>query len=237
MNKVKTGITFLDEMLNGGFDNDIITTIYGPSGSGKTNICLIFSNYLASNNKKVLYIDTENSFSIERLSQINPKYMEILSRLIFLNPKNFYEQTKAIELIDTYFKEGISAIIIDSITMLYRLELGKNDIYEINRKLGRQLLRLSIIAKSRKIPVIITTQVYSDLNNDIRMVGGDILSYISKCILELKMPKKRIPNVRIIRLKKHRSLPEGITKQFIITSRGLFSYKKEDKNEMSFLRE
>ena len=35
--KISSGIDFLDKLLEGGYDRDIVTTIYGPSGSGKTN--------------------------------------------------------------------------------------------------------------------------------------------------------------------------------------------------------
>jgi len=48
------------------------------------------------------------------------------------------------------------------------------------------------------------------------MVGGDILKYWSKCIIELKIEGKRRKAI----LKKHRSLPEK-TLNFEITNKGI----------------
>ena len=36
-----TGAEVLDMLLEGGYENSIIHTLYGPAGSGKTNICMI----------------------------------------------------------------------------------------------------------------------------------------------------------------------------------------------------
>ena len=39
--RIPTGSKILDRMLNGGYEQDIITTIYGPAGSGKTVLCML----------------------------------------------------------------------------------------------------------------------------------------------------------------------------------------------------
>ncbi|MBI4983101.1 hypothetical protein HZC32_00450 [Candidatus Woesearchaeota archaeon] len=62
MPKLSTGIDFLDRLMLGGYDGDIITTVYGPSGCGKTNLCLIAAVNVASKGKKVLFLDTEGLF-------------------------------------------------------------------------------------------------------------------------------------------------------------------------------
>ena len=85
--KISSGSTDLDEWLAGGYENDIITTLYGPAGSGKTNLCLIAAANLASQGKKVIFIDTEGGFSIERLKQIageNGEYEKVLKNLIYI---------------------------------------------------------------------------------------------------------------------------------------------------------
>ena len=68
--KIPSGSKVLDRMLNEGYEKDVITTIYGPAGSGKTVLCMLCSINMCRNKKKVIYVDTENSFSIERLKQI-----------------------------------------------------------------------------------------------------------------------------------------------------------------------
>ncbi|HDP73898.1 MAG TPA: DNA repair and recombination protein RadB [Candidatus Woesearchaeota archaeon] len=234
--KQGTGISFLDDVLKGGFDSDTITTIYGPPGSGKTNICIVFSNHIAKNGK-IIYIDTENGFSIDRLRQINSSFEQVIQNIIFLTPKTFEEQTKAIELLDKEFSQDIKAIVIDSIALLYRLEIGKSsDVYEVNKQLGKQLLKLSVISREKSVPVVITTQVYSDFSkaNELRLIGGDIISYISKTIIELGFPKGiKIPGARFLEVKKHRTIAESTRREFAIKERGVFGELKPKEKKVS----
>ena len=81
MAKVPTGSDVLDSLLEGGYETDVITTIYGPAGSGKTVLCLLCSIYVAKSGKKVVYVDSEGGFSLERFRQIclsiNQEYKKI----------------------------------------------------------------------------------------------------------------------------------------------------------------
>ena len=74
------------------------------------------------------------------------------------------------------------------------------------------------IARKHNIPVILTNQVYSDFDtpDSVKMVGGDILRYSSKSLIELlKFKTKRKAVVR-----KHRSLPENKEVLFEIVEKG-----------------
>ena len=220
MQKITTGALFLDTFLGGGYDDDVVTTIYGPSGSGKTNLCLVTAVAIARSGKKVLVMDTEGGIAVERIKQICPEYQQILERIIFFNPMTFEEQKETFEHLRTVVNEHIGLIIVDSISMLYRLELGRSeDVYETNSSLGRQIAWLVEIARRKHIPVLLTTQVYSDFDNrdKVKIVGGDLLKYGSKCLMELV----KFNNVRGVVLRKHRSLPEGKELKFQIVQRGL----------------
>jgi len=145
---------------------------------------------------------------------------------------NFDEQKKIFEKIfDKIKKEHVSLIIIDGITMLYRLELGdarKDDekVKAVNKELARQMSILAEVSQKQGIPVIITNQVYSEFlsEDDLRkgikkgtnLVGGDLLKYWSKCIIELESDGGRRKAI----LKKHRSLPEKELK-FEIIDKGI----------------
>lgn len=221
-NKVSSGTEVIEALIDGGYESDIVTTIYGPAGSGKTNIALIAAVSVAKEGKKVIYIDTEGGFSIARLNQLTSNSKKILNNILFLKPTKFSEQKKAFEkLKDVVNKREIGLVIVDTIAMLYRLELGKNeDVYEVNRELGKQLAYLTEIARKKNIPVIVTNQVYSNFDDrdKIRMVGGDILKYGSKCLIELQITPD---NKRRAILKKHRSLPEDKEVVFEIKEKGL----------------
>lgn len=224
--RIPSGSKILDRMLEGGYETDIITTIYGPAGSGKTVLCLLCAINIARNNKKVIYIDTENSFSIERLKQIALDYKKILNQMVFLRPASFEEQKKIFEKLKDIVNDKIGLIVFDTIAMLYRLELGKsNDIYEVNRELGRQIAYLTEIARRKNIPVLITNQVYADFEDKekVNIVGGDLLKYGSKCLIELQITPSG--NRRAI-LKKHRSIAEEKEITFKIVQGGVIGTKE-----------
>lgn len=227
--RIPSGVEAMDELLGGGYETDAVTTIYGPAGSGKTNLALLASIKVASSGKKVIYIDTEGGFSVERLKQLTADSKNVLSNILFLKPTRFSEQRKAFEkLRDVVNKRDVGLIVVDTIAMLYRLELGKSeDIYEINRELGAQLASLTEIVRKKSVPVIIINQVYSsfDDTNRVKMVGGDIMKYGSKCLVELQhLPNGRRKAI----LKKHRSLPEDREVMFEITEKELKTIKEKE---------
>ncbi|MFH1589994.1 MAG: DNA repair and recombination protein RadB [archaeon] len=227
-NRISTGSQLFDDLLNGGYEKDILTTIYGPAGSGKTNLCLMaLANF--KSDKKIIYIDTEGSFSSERLKQITPNYKELMSRMVFFKPTNFDEQKEFFSKLKEVINQNIGLIILDSVAMLYRLEIGKSkNVYNVNKELGLQLSYLTEIARKKNIPVLITNQVYADFDNkdQIKMVGGDILKYSSKCLIELQ----KTDVVRTFILRKHRSLPDGKQIFFKIVNEGVEEIKKEELN-------
>lgn len=235
--KIPSGSKDMDDWLEGGYDTDTITTFYGPAGSGKTNLCLIAASNQASKGKKVIFIDTEGGFSMERLNQLTS--YDSMKNVWLLRATNFSEQCDAFDKISRLLKKDVSLIVIDGIAMLYRLELAeanqeqnKNKVFSINEKLAKQMRMLNEIARKKQIPVLITNQVYSEfLSRDdfesgkekkVIMVGGDILKYWSKCIIELQYVSQ---NKRKAILKKHRSLPE---KEFVfeIYDKGIMKEKK-----------
>ena len=207
--KIGSGCAAMDWLLEGGYERDVLTTIYGGPGTGKTNFLLLaLANSPQLARKRLIYIDTEGNFSVARLKQLTPDYEEVLRRVILLKPTTFEEQRTAFEKLRRIVNEKVGAIMLDGAAMLYRLELVSKDAKEASRELGLQLSFLAEISRKKQIPVLVTNQIYADLEADeqrTRMVGGDILRYASKCLIELK----KLPDgTRVAILKKHRSLPE-----------------------------
>lgn len=225
--KISTGSEDFDLFLGGGYESGIVTTLYGPAGSGKTNFCIMLSASLAKKGKKVIYIDTEGGFSFDRLNQIDTNCSKYLDKIFFLKPTNFEEQGQSFEklrgIIESFKDKPefpIGAIIIDTISMLYRIALGQaNDVYNINKELGAQVSYLTEIARKKNIPIIITNQVYSDFErkDEVKLVGGDILKYGSKAMIELKNFK----NARGAIIIKHRSISENSKFLFKIVDSGI----------------
>lgn len=224
--KVSSSSEVIDKLLQGGFEKDVITTVYGPAGSGKTLLCLLALVNIAKSGKKVVYIDTEGGFSVERLRQIDDNYKKILDNIVFLRPTSFKEQKSEFEKLKRVINDKVGLVIVDTIAMLYRLELGKaEEVYEINRELGRQLSYLAAIARKKNIPIIITNQVYADFDDKdkVNLVGGDLLKYSSKCLIELQITPD---GSRRAILRKHRSIAEENEALFKIVEKGLIPAKE-----------
>ena len=235
--KISAGSYDLNKWLFGGYEKDIITTIFGPAGSGKTNFCILAAVSQAKKGNKIIYIDTEGGFSVERFRQLaGEEYQETLKNILLLKPTSLQEQKQAfLQLLKEMKSKTINLIIVDGMTMLYRLELAearedteksREKIQEINSQLAKQMRVLAEIARKKDIPVLVTNQVYSEFLSEeefragkergVAMVGGDILKYWSKTIIELQNnggKKKAI-------LRKHRSLKEKEL-DFEIVDRGI----------------
>lgn len=224
MTRISAGSYDLNKFLHGGYETDIVTVIYGPAGTGKTNFCLLTAVSQAKKGNKIIYIDTEGGFSIDRLKQINSENPEnILKNIFLLKPINFQEQKESFKTLLKHLNKQISLIVVDSMTILYRLDFAtarnsKNpevEMQKINSELVAQIKTLAEIARKKEIPVIVTNQVYN-WEDERRMVGGDILKYWAKCLIELSNDKGK----RTAKLIKHRSLPEK-TLSFQITNEGI----------------
>lgn len=234
--KISTGSFDFNKWLYGGYEKDVISMIAGPPGSGKTNFSILSACSQARKGKKVIFVDTEGGFSVERVKQIvGDDFERILENIFLLEPTNFDEQKKCFEkLLDRVRNRHVDLIVIDGMAMLYRLELGdaaesKEDekIKLINRGVARQMRVLAEIARKQKIPVLITNQVYSGfvceedwrkgVKGETNIVGGDLFKYWSKCIIELRQEGNRRKAV----LLKHRSLPKKEV-SFEIRNEGIF---------------
>ena len=210
--------TPIDKLLEGGIEEGVITNIYGPAGSGKTNICL--SAILQAKNK-VLYIDTEGSFSLDRFRQLGGDEKS-LKNIILIEVHDWKEQYEEMQkLYKLIEKENVDIIVIDSLVALYRLELDANNrdaINSVNRQLATAYSVLSKIARQKGLPILVTNQVYGS-GDDVEITSNAIARYWSKCLIELKKINK--DNCRRAIIRKHRSIPEGKSLDFEIHEKGL----------------
>jgi DNA repair protein RadB len=242
--KYSTGCKSIDELLGGGFESGTVTQLYGEAGSGKTNICLQVAVECARKGESVIFIDSEG-FSPERFLQIaSSKSLQglqgreaeppsggedvesIARRIMIYEPQSFEQQTSCIKEIDAVIKEKegknkVSLVILDSATLFYRLELDDERSIYLRRALANQIMHLLEVARRYDLAVLITNQVYADIEiGKLRPSGGSALEHLSKVIVQLeKVPGGRGKRRAI--LKKHRSMPEDTACEFFITSKGV----------------
>ncbi|MFH1547574.1 MAG: DNA repair and recombination protein RadB [bacterium] len=209
----------IDKILNGGIEIGAVTNVFGPAGFGKTNI--VISTMLGCKNR-IIYIDTEGSFSTERFQQMGGNETN-LKQIILIEPDSWKKQHETIANLEKMVsKEKIDLIVIDSLVALYRLEMDAKTYQTTNRQLSVQYAILSNLARKLKIPVLVTSQVYN-IGDDVEITSKTIAKYWSKCMIEISRGERE--NQRIATLRKHRSIQEGKRVMFEITNTGLKEVK------------
>ncbi|MBS3162964.1 AAA family ATPase [Candidatus Woesearchaeota archaeon] len=160
------------------FPNNI-TLIYGPPASGKTTICL---QLIVKTKGQIIYIDTENSFNLDRLKQMDPNID--LEKLIVIRAKRYSEQFKAIKnLKDT---NNISLVIVDSFTHFHRRKIQE----KINVKPAT--IKMFQMLRDLGIPVILTSQIYTDMKGNNHPIAQELFKHFSKYTIILQNKILRI---------------------------------------------
>jgi DNA repair protein RadB len=216
MTLLSLGCKPLDELLGDGLESGIITRIYGEAGSGKTNFCLQAARECIRSGKRVAYIDTEG-VSVERLRQIcmDCDYKRVLRDILFFTPTSFESQEQMI--CDAIATKEIGLIVVDTITMFYRLNL-EDDREGGIRSFTRQVTNLQVAARQKNLFVIITEQVYTDKAGEVKPFTNRDAEHMTKTIL--RFDRKGIGQ-REATIIKHRSQPEGKKASFRISTIGL----------------
>lgn len=169
-----------------------LTVVYGGPATGKTLLCLTAALHIVKQGKKVLFIDTEKGFFVERFQQLAgvdaDKYLE---SIVVLQPTSFKGQHEQIMKLEQFAKQPhVGLIIIDTLGYYYR-RLLKSKLLLANRMLITQVNTLRSYA--RHLPVIVTNQVYTDVETqEQKIVGGDIPLHSAQRVIELQKDPRKI---------------------------------------------
>ena len=243
-----TGSKGLDNLFHqfnrprGGLPTQSITEFYGEFGSGKSQLCqqLVCTVQLSEEQGGLdgacLYIDTEQTFTPERIMQICPRFgltpEEALSKIIYASAYTSSHQELLLENADEVIKKNnVRLIIIDSLTSHYRSEyLGREMLAPRQQALNKHLHKLIRLAQAFNAVAVITNQAIATptqwaSSSDPGAIGGHIVGHRahSRCYL-----KKGRANLRIARIVASPFLAIGET-PINITDLGFMS--KEDYPE------
>ena len=184
MEKVSTGSSYIDALFK--YDSSSLTLIYGEAAAGKTTLALLTTIENAKK-EKVIYVDTENGFSVERLKQLAPSYKEFMDNIVHIHPSSLEEQEKIITSLN---EKAAKIIIVDTIGFFYRLEV-KHDPYKANKSLDNQLRKLNELTK-KGVFVLLTNQVYANMEGKIIVVGGDMIRNWCRYLIYLNKNPRRL---------------------------------------------
>jgi DNA repair protein RadB len=226
---IPTGCISLDKLLGGGFPTEAVSLIYGEAETGKTSLAVQCAVNCARRGSKSLFVDTDGTFSYERLSQIAEyDYEKISPLLIIMRPTTFQEQSKAIDQLEKVITNKFGLIIVDTVTSLYRVELDDTEeMYAANRELNRQLAVLTQIVKTRGLAALVISQVRSvpfGETVEMKPVATRVLNYWSDIVLDMK----RTGQTRVIKVlrEKHPSIKGTGFVYVNIESAGITDYRR-----------
>ncbi len=212
MGRTPVGFEPLDALLGGGIEHGIVSAFVGEPAAGKTTIGILLA--LASLPRgEAVFLDTEGGLSPERVLQIAPGAP--LKRILVKKIPDFASQEKAIMGLP---KLKPSCVVLDSAVHHYRTALTDKTSRELNSRLALQLSFLNNFALEREIPVLATGHVYRK-EGKVKVVAGDVLSYIAKTIVLVE--KRPGAGKRSARIEKSRCVAEGASRSFSITGSGL----------------
>lgn len=225
--RIPTGCHALNGMLEGGLSLGDVTLVYGEAETGKTSLAIQCAVNTSRIGYKTIFVDSDGIFSPVRLSQIASKDIdEVAPSITLVRPTTFQEQALAIDRLDEYITKTVGLVVVDTFTSLYRLELGEpKRTFTLNRELGRQAACLAQIAKTRKVAILINSQVRSVfLEGVVTMepVATRILRFWADVVLNLKHTNR--PRIMKAVLEKHRERKRPISCYFKIVEAGIRDY-------------
>jgi DNA repair protein RadB len=205
--KLSTGCIGLDKLLQGGIDRGELTLLYGESATGKTTACIQTATSIASDGFKVLFIDSDHSFTLQRFHQIAGEKSRLLSDLIMLFfPDTFEEQRMLVESLTNYVTPQLGIIVIDSMSTLYRAAFQKvKSVFDLNRDLTRQLAYLAHLTRSKEIACLMTSQVHARLNsigNQVEPVARRAITHFPSTIIRIRnTPNPKLREFKLERVR------------------------------------
>jgi DNA repair protein RadA len=244
--RLTTGSKALDKMVDGGLETQTITEFYGEYGCGKSQVChqLCVNVQLPVEkgglNGGALYIDTENTFRLERIVQmathlcLDPE--EVVKNIIYAEAYTSDHQMFLLENADEIIKaNNIKLIIIDSLTAHFRSEyIGREMLASRQQRLNKHMHKLTALSRAFNAVAVVTNQVMAKpdqfFGDAIHPIGGNIVGHTSQTRIYLRR-SSRGP-IRIARLVSSPYLPDG-EEILKVTENGIEDVSEEEKETKS----
>jgi DNA repair protein RadA len=200
--RISTGTSSLDELLEGGVETQAITEVYGEYGTGKTQLCHTLCVMVQMPRDKggmdagAIYIDTEGTFRPERIYHIaqarglDPN--EALEKVVVAKAYNSAHQELIIEDVGSMLdKVGARLLIVDSAVAHYRAEfLGRGTLAGRQQRLNKFMHLLLRIAETYNVAVVVTNQIQASpdtfFGDPFRPTGGNVVAHTSTYRIYLK---------------------------------------------------
>lgn len=203
--RFSTGDETLDnQFFGGGIESKSVTEFYGAFGSGKTQLCYSTLTLAASQGRKVLFIDTENTYSPERVEEIsklkNYDIDMVQNNILVLKPPTVSMFVSFMRKLEHFVHNNkIELVVVDSIIALHKSEyIGRGLLAPKQQNLTQIMSKLIRTAQYYDCGVIITNHIianpdpYTGGGSELAAGGNSIAHYSTHRIyLQKKGMKKR----------------------------------------------
>ena len=161
MDSLSTRCHGIDRLIGGGLAQHQVSLVYGEAATGKTILTMECVLEAARREYKALFIDSEKSFSANRMEHLAGG-AEVAERIVLFRPEDFEEQGRIIESIQNLLTKTPTLLVVDSITGLYRTGRANPESYFArDRELNHQVAQLHALASRFDTWVLLTGQVHS----------------------------------------------------------------------------
>lgn len=224
INKLSTGVSVLDEHMQGGLTPGLITQVYAEGGIGKTQMAYTTAVMatqpveVGGLDTNVIFIDTEGTFMPKRIYQIAESRGfdpgKTLSRI-----HHVYARTTAEQILITqdWIKRksaevgGCRLVIIDSLMTRFRGEYtGRGKLSERQNLINRHMFDLLAFARANDAVIFVTVPVSSNpdafFGGFAVATGGNIVKH--NCAYVINIRRAKAGKV-ILRVEKAPDLPIG----------------------------
>jgi len=203
--KVKTGLEGLDEMLFGGIPKGSTVVVMGSFGTGKTTFGLQFLNQGLSEGEKGVYISLEEdkesiladaeAHGWDLRSKLDSKQLEIV-KLEPTDAKVTIQRIKS-ELPEFIKKFGASRIVVDSVSLV-------NMLFDNDHERRSNLFNLSQMIKKTGATLMMTAEVKDE--NPFASRDG-LIEYVADGVISLRYLERLDRNelmlsLRIIKMRR-----------------------------------
>ncbi len=222
MERVKTGIAGLDEMLEGGFPKSHTVVVMGSFGTGKTTFGIQFLNEGLKAGEKGIFItleedersiiDDAKSFGYDLKPSVDAKKLVIV-KLEPTDAKTTISRIKS-ELPEFIKSFGATRIVIDSISLL-------NMLFESDHDKRTNLFNLAQMVKKTGATCLMTAEVKD--NNPLASRDG-LIEYTADGVISLRYeepPDKSEIRLTLRIVKMRRINHSRRVKPYSITSKGI----------------
>lgn len=204
-----------------------MTLVYGEAETGKTTLALMSSVSCARMAHKTIFLDCDGSFSPRRMEQIAPQdFPNLAPQIVLMRPQNFKEQAFVIERLRDYASKKVGLVIVDTITGLYREEVGDTTkTFAANRELNRQMACLAQLLRTERISGLVTSQVQSVVSGTgdaVRPVATRVLRFWADSIIKLNLTLE--PKIVKALIETKRSRGQALATYLRIDREGLLNH-------------